>query len=101
MPISSTYVISVVYTSINSSDVPFAKDTIISGSHAANSDIPAASKNTFIPFVKGYEQTFLCRIPVVCNFANNILTLKKHTLNSVIYIKCKRLLVTPKARLAE
>ena len=64
-------------------------DTIMSGNHATNNEIPVTIKNTFIPFVKLYVQTFPCLIFTICNFASNKHKLKNKTPNKAIYIKCK------------
>ena len=52
IPISNTYVGSVVYTSISASGEPFIRVGIISGSHATNRENPDKMRNTFIPLVK-------------------------------------------------
>ena len=57
--IYAIYVISVVYTSIRSNEVPFLIDVIMSGSHATNSEIPVTIRNAFISFVKHKCKLFL------------------------------------------
>ena len=49
IPISKTYVISVVYTSINESERPAITALIISGNHAINNEIPVIIKKMYIP----------------------------------------------------
>ena len=71
IPISRTYVISVVYTSISSNEVSFISEETISGIHATKSEIPDITKNRLVPFVISYLYFLSCKILIVCNFVKS------------------------------